>query len=73
MPSSRKRFRHRATFSGIMPICAAIYLFTRPSAARNTMRARSTSRVGSERYRAVLSKAVLCSGFNRSGATVRIL
>jgi len=41
-PHSGNRFRHRAAFSGVMPSSAAISRSCSPSAARRTMRERST-------------------------------
>jgi hypothetical protein len=73
MPPSRKRFRQRAAFSGVMPIRAAIRPFSKPSAASKTMRARSTTRAGNERCRASRSSVVLCSGLRKIAGAVRIL
>ena len=71
MPPARKRFRHRATFSGVMCIRRAIWLFSKPSAASSTIRARSTRRTGSERCRAIRSSADFRSGLNSTGAATR--
>jgi hypothetical protein len=71
MPPATKRFRQRAAFSGVMRNCAAIWLFFRPLAASNTMRARSAKRAESERCRARRSRVALWSGFKRTEAAVR--
>src|SRR6266481_818943 len=72
VPPLRKRFRQRATFSGVMPIRCAICWFSRPSAACNTIRARSTTRAGSERCLAHRSSSFLCSGLRSTGGAIRI-
>jgi hypothetical protein len=73
MPPSRKRFRHRAAVSGMMPISAAICLFSRPSEARSTVPARSTTRAASERRRARRCNAVFCSGLNNTIRALRMI
>jgi hypothetical protein len=47
-------------------------LFSRPSAASSTIRARSTTRAGAERCRARRSSAVLCSELSSIRSAVRI-
>ena len=73
MPPSRKRPRHRAAVSGMMPMRCAICLFSSPAAANSTIRALSTTRAGWERARASRCKAVLCSGSSRIAGAVRMI
>src|SRR5437588_176757 len=69
-PPSRKRLRQRADFSGVMLNSRAISLSCIPSAARSTMRARSTTRDGRERARARCSN---CSRCFKSNVTARAM
>ena len=73
IPPSRNRLRQRATFSAVTPSSCAISLSCRPSAARNTIRARSTTRAGRERPRASRSTAFRTSEFSSTGRATRIV
>src|SRR5690348_4103004 len=72
MPKVRNRLRHRDTFLGVIFIAAAICLSCRPSAANSTIRARSTTRAGSDRLRAHCSKAACWSELKVMAGAIRI-
>ena len=70
MPKVRNRLRQRDTFFGVIFMPTAISLSCRPSAANSTIRARSTTRAGSDRLRAHCSKAACWSELKvMTGAT----
>jgi hypothetical protein len=76
-PPFRKRSRQRATSLGWMPNSAAIALSCHPSAARSTMRARSTTRAGNHRARLLLQGLSLlgveCDGWRNANDSVPLL
>jgi hypothetical protein len=72
MPKVRNRFRHRDTFFGVIFIRAAICMSCWPSPANSTMRARSTTRAGSDRLRARCSKVARCSELKVMAGAIRI-
>ena len=73
MPTARNRLRQRDTFLGVIFIAAATSLSCRPSAANSTIRARSTTRAGSDRLRARCSKAARWSALKVMAGAIRIL
>ena len=70
-PSARKRLRQRETFFGVIAI-PAISLSGWPEAANNKMRARSATRTGTDRLRALDSNRVLSSELNVMAGAIRI-
>src|SRR6266567_6431293 len=71
-PKVRSRLRHRDTFLGVIFIAAAIRLSCRPPAANSTIRARSTTRAGSDRLRAHCSKMARWPELKMMAGAIRI-
>ena len=72
-PPVRNRGRHRATFSGVTRICAAISRFCHPAAANSTIWARSTLRAEARRARPRASNTSRCSSLNATSGATRIV
>src|SRR5271157_2203731 len=72
MPRVRNRLRQRDAFLDVIFMAAAICLSCRPSAANSTIRARSTTRAGSERLRAHCCKAACWSAGKVMAGAIRI-
>jgi hypothetical protein len=72
MPIFRKRLRQRPAFFSVMPSSAAMSVSIQPSAARKTIRARSTWRAARERARDTCSNSFRRSELRLIGRATRI-
>ena len=63
-PSSKNRFRHADTVFTTPPTCTAITMFSSPSAAASTIRARCTSRCDAVRFRTTTSNRSRSTALN---------